>query len=61
MQKFKINKHENVIVISSVADPDFFPSRIQQQKKGGHKFHKIENYLIFWTGTEKIGVNWHRI
>jgi hypothetical protein len=51
MQKFKIDKHENVIVINSVADPDFFRPGSKKQnknkKKGGHKFHKIENYLIF--------------
>jgi hypothetical protein len=31
-----------------IPDPDFFPYRILDptKKKGGHKFHKIEN-LIF--------------
>jgi hypothetical protein len=48
---------------SSVADPDFYPSRISDPKTGtkerggkkicchtffcGHKFHKIVNYFIF--------------
>jgi hypothetical protein len=39
----------------------FRPGSNKKKKKGGHKFHKIEYYLIFWTGTEKIWVNWHRI
>jgi hypothetical protein len=58
----------------SVADPDFYPSRIQkqQQKRGvkkkifqnflcSHKFLKIENYFSFKVLKKKIWANFHRI
>jgi hypothetical protein len=40
----------------SVTDRDVYPesgSRIKLNKRGGHKFNKIVNYLIFWTGMKK--------
>ncbi len=52
-----------------IPDPDFYPSRIQnqQQKRGAkknllsyfffcsHKFHKIENYFVFEMLKKKFG------
>jgi hypothetical protein len=34
--------------LSRIQDPDFFhPDPGSNKKRGGHKFHKIEKYIIF--------------
>jgi hypothetical protein len=43
-----------------IPDLDFFPPQIPDPtiKRGGNKFHKIENYLMVLTGTEKDLSQW---
>jgi hypothetical protein len=56
----------DVYYLSWIPDPDFCLSRIPDPKtatkeRGGHKYHKIDNYCNFYLGPKKIWVYLQRI
>jgi hypothetical protein len=63
-------KNNGLFTVLRIPDPDFYPFRIPDPKTAtkiycyffcSHKFHKIENYLIFSMLKRKIWASFQRI